>query len=350
MSNNAPARLAETPRVHHRTFPKSRHPSRSFVPLAEPAIDIQQVRKSFDGHVAVRDLSLQVPSRNRLRTARPQRRRQDHDDPHDPQHHRARLRHDHASSASPASTPTRCRSHRLSPRGARAVQEDAGPPRAALPRRAERRERARGGQAHRASGSSVSRSPTPRRTGGDAKVDELSRGMQQKVQFIGALLHEPDLVILDEPFSGLDPINAQALKDTIVELRAREDGHLQHARDGQRRAAVRRGVHHRARREGARRLDRVRQGRSRRQVHRRRARRRSLRLPSTTSSPTTRSWRRSTIPTAPWRSSWRPARVRSSCFAGSWMQGPSSSDSSSCSRRCTAFSSTRSAPRASSQG
>jgi ABC-2 type transport system ATP-binding protein len=54
---------------------------------------------------------------------------------------------------------------------------------------------------------------------GTAKVDELSRGMQQKVQFIGTLLHEPDLVILDEPFSGLDPINAQALKDTVMELK-----------------------------------------------------------------------------------------------------------------------------------
>ncbi|HEX6966788.1 MAG TPA: ATP-binding cassette domain-containing protein [Gemmatimonadaceae bacterium] len=54
---------------------------------------------------------------------------------------------------------------------------------------------------------------------GAAKVDELSRGMQQKVQFIGTLLHEPELVILDEPFSGLDPINAQVLKDIIVELR-----------------------------------------------------------------------------------------------------------------------------------
>ena len=43
--------------------------------------------------------------------------------------------------------------------------------------------------------------------------------MQQKVQFIAALLHEPDLVILDEPFSGLDPMNAQALKDTVVDLR-----------------------------------------------------------------------------------------------------------------------------------
>ena len=56
---------------------------------------------------------------------------------------------------------------------------------------------------------------------GTARVDELSRGMQQKVQFIGALLHEPELVILDEPFSGLDPVNAQALKDTVLELRAR---------------------------------------------------------------------------------------------------------------------------------
>lgn len=54
---------------------------------------------------------------------------------------------------------------------------------------------------------------------GAAKVDELSRGMQQKVQFIGTLLHDPTLVILDEPFSGLDPINAQALKDTVVELK-----------------------------------------------------------------------------------------------------------------------------------
>jgi ABC-2 type transport system ATP-binding protein len=56
---------------------------------------------------------------------------------------------------------------------------------------------------------------------GEAKVDELSRGMQQKVQFIAALLHDPDLVILDEPFSGLDPINAQALKDAVMELKRR---------------------------------------------------------------------------------------------------------------------------------
>ena len=62
---------------------------------------------------------------------------------------------------------------------------------------------------------------TPAKDWGLSKVDELSRGMQQKVQFIGTLLHDPDLVILDEPFSGLDPINAQALKDTVVDLKAR---------------------------------------------------------------------------------------------------------------------------------
>ena len=56
---------------------------------------------------------------------------------------------------------------------------------------------------------------------GELKVDELSRGMQQKVQFIGTLLHDPELVILDEPFSGLDPINAQALKDAVVDLKRR---------------------------------------------------------------------------------------------------------------------------------
>lgn len=50
------------------------------------------------------------------------------------------------------------------------------------------------------------------------KVSDLSKGMQQKVQFAGALQHEPELVILDEPFSGLDPVNSQVMRDIVVEV------------------------------------------------------------------------------------------------------------------------------------
>ncbi len=51
------------------------------------------------------------------------------------------------------------------------------------------------------------------------KSSELSKGMQQKVQFIASILHDPDLLILDEPFSGLDPVNVELLKDIILELK-----------------------------------------------------------------------------------------------------------------------------------
>lgn len=54
----------------------------------------------------------------------------------------------------------------------------------------------------------------------EKKTEELSKGMQQKIQFIAALLHEPELIIMDEPFSGLDPVNASLLMDTLVDLRA----------------------------------------------------------------------------------------------------------------------------------
>jgi ABC-2 type transport system ATP-binding protein len=50
------------------------------------------------------------------------------------------------------------------------------------------------------------------------RVEDLSKGMQQKIQFAGTLIHDPELVILDEPFSGLDPVNMQVMKDVVVEL------------------------------------------------------------------------------------------------------------------------------------
>jgi ABC-2 type transport system ATP-binding protein len=55
----------------------------------------------------------------------------------------------------------------------------------------------------------------------DKKVEDLSKGMQQKVQFIGTVIHEPELLILDEPFSGLDPINQDVLEAIVRDLRAR---------------------------------------------------------------------------------------------------------------------------------
>ncbi len=52
----------------------------------------------------------------------------------------------------------------------------------------------------------------------DKKVEDLSKGMQQKVQFVATVVHEPELIILDEPFSGFDPVNAQIIQDEILEL------------------------------------------------------------------------------------------------------------------------------------
>ena len=53
----------------------------------------------------------------------------------------------------------------------------------------------------------------------DKKVEELSKGMQQKIQFVTTIIHEPEILIFDEPFSGFDPINANLLKESILGLR-----------------------------------------------------------------------------------------------------------------------------------
>jgi len=54
----------------------------------------------------------------------------------------------------------------------------------------------------------------------DKKTQELSKGMQQKIQFIATLLHDPGLIVMDEPFSGLDPVNAVLVERTLLELKA----------------------------------------------------------------------------------------------------------------------------------
>jgi ABC-2 type transport system ATP-binding protein len=53
------------------------------------------------------------------------------------------------------------------------------------------------------------------------KIEELSKGNQQKVQFLAAILHNPELLVMDEPFSGLDPVNAAALKEAFLDMRQR---------------------------------------------------------------------------------------------------------------------------------
>lgn len=55
----------------------------------------------------------------------------------------------------------------------------------------------------------------------DKRVEDLSKGMQQKIQFIGTVIHEPDILVLDEPFSGLDPINQDVLEEIVLDFHAR---------------------------------------------------------------------------------------------------------------------------------
>ena len=75
------------------------------------------------------------------------------------------------------------------------------------------------------------------------KVDELSKGMQQKVQFIATIVHDPEILILDEPFSGLDPINTALMKEYFQEFRvARQDDHLLDPRARAGREALRRDL------------------------------------------------------------------------------------------------------------
>jgi ABC-2 type transport system ATP-binding protein len=185
--------------------------------LAEPAIDIRQVQKSFDGHVAVRNLSLQVPRGTVYGLLGPNGAGKT-----------TTIRMILDIIEPDSGTITIFGQSSIRGRDGNRIgylPEERGLYKKMQVRRVLRFLAAlkgvRGGDADERIELWLERLSL---TGGEkdwgsARVEELSRGMQQKVQFIGALLHEPDLLILDEPFSGLDPMNAQALKDTIVDLR-----------------------------------------------------------------------------------------------------------------------------------
>jgi ABC-2 type transport system ATP-binding protein len=185
--------------------------------LAEPAIDIQQVQKSFDGHVAVRNLSLQVPSGTVYGLLGPNGAGKTTT---------IRMILDIIEPDSGAITIFGHSSiHGRDGNRIGYLPEERGLYKKMQVRRVLRFLAALKGVSGHDADKRIERwLERLSLTGADkdwggARVEELSRGMQQKVQFIGALIHEPELVILDEPFSGLDPMNAQALKDTIVDLR-----------------------------------------------------------------------------------------------------------------------------------
>ena len=79
----------------------------------------------------------------------------------------------------------------------------------------------------------------------DKRTQDLSKGMQQKVQFIGTVIHEPELLILDEPFSGLDPVNMELMRDTIVrmkrESKSRKSSSISRSNTGKKRMKFRSG-------------------------------------------------------------------------------------------------------------
>ena len=75
-------------------------------------------------------------------------------------------------------------------------------------------------------------------------TDDLSKGMSQKIQFVSTILHDPDIIILDEPFSGLDPVSADQMSGMIAELRDRgEDNYLFDSYHGSRREDLQQDMH-----------------------------------------------------------------------------------------------------------
>ena len=153
------------------------------------------------------------PARRSLRLPRRQRRRQDDDDAHLPGHPPCRRGRDALGRPADGRLPRRTWGYLPEERGLypRMAVLDQLVYFASLYGAAARRRPARGA----ARGWPGSGSPTT----AERRAEELSKGNQQKVQFIAAVLHEPYVLLMDEPFTGLDPVNLGILREAFLELR-----------------------------------------------------------------------------------------------------------------------------------
>ena len=212
------------------------------------AIALDHVTKRFGTHLAVDDLSLDVPDRFGLRLHRSERVGQDDDDPDDPAHPAARSRANR--SVRRRTNRPRARQNRLFTRGTRALQEDEGPAPAAATT-----------VDLRVSHCQIS---TKALIGGLTKWTcargwtnrsrRSRRAWRRRSSSSRLSWREPDLLILDEPFSGLDPVNAEVLQGRGARRPPRRhDRRLQHARHERGRADVRPHLHDLPGQQGARR-------------------------------------------------------------------------------------------------
>ena len=188
------------------------------------------------------------PARPGVRLPGRERRRQDDDDADRAGRPGARCRPRHLGRR--RQPPAAALDVGLPARGARPLPADEGPRPARVLRRAPRRSRRTAPAARPTPGSRRFRAEDL----ADRRAEQLSKGNQQKVQFIAAVLHDPQVLLMDEPFTGLDPVNVMLLREAFLELRDRgRTRRLLDPPDGGRRGAVRVGRDRRPRTDGGRR-------------------------------------------------------------------------------------------------